>query len=89
MKTIHLQITGKVQGVFYRAAAREVARQLALSGWIKNSGDGMVEAIISGEDEQLEVFLGWSKKGPEKARVKEVKVKELPLQNFNSFEILR
>ena len=89
MRTIHLQIKGKVQGVFYRATAREVAHRLALSGWIKNAGDEMVEAIISGENEQLEAFVEWSKRGPEKARVKEVKILELDPQNFNSFEILR
>jgi acylphosphatase len=89
VRTIHLQITGKVQGVFYRAAARKVARRLALSGWIKNSGDIMVEAIISGDDEQLEAFVAWSKRGPEKARVQEVKILELEPQHFNSFEILR
>jgi acylphosphatase len=89
VRTVRLQIKGRVQGVFFRATAREVARRLALSGWVRNAGDEMVEATVSGENEQVEAFVEWSRKGPQKARVKEVNILELEPQHFNSFEILR
>ena len=72
MKTVHLEITGKVQGVFFRASAKDVAKIYKISGWIKNTKDDKVEAFITGEDADVEKFITWCKHGPEKARVKNV-----------------
>ena len=72
MPAIHLLIKGKVQGVYYRASAKEVAERLHLTGWIKNTRDGHVEALAMGDEENLQRFAAWCKRGPERADVSEV-----------------
>jgi len=72
MKTVHLLVKGKVQGVFYRASAKKIARELVLKGWIKNTDDGNVESIVSGEPEAVDKFIEWCKKGPQLASITEV-----------------
>lgn len=89
MKTVHIKITGKVQGVFFRATAREIANIHQLKGWVKNTIDKAVEIMISGNPSAIDSFLEWCKQGPERAFVDEVIVTELPLKKFDSFEILR
>jgi len=89
MKTVHLEISGKVQGVFYRASAQEAAQCYKISGWIKNTHHGKVEALITGEDEDVLKFIEWCKQGPEKARVERVLITETRLQIFEGFEIIR
>lgn len=89
MKTVHLKITGKVQGVFFRATAGEIAKRYKINGWIKNTEDDAVEAVITGEDNDVESFIAWCKKGPEKAKVNNVRVEHRELQAFNSFEVIR
>ena len=89
MATIHLLIKGNVQGVFYRAPAKKVAENLKLTGWIKNTKDGNVEAIVTGEEEKLAEFSNWCKKGPQKATVVEVITKQEKETHYNAFEIIR
>ncbi len=72
MTKIHLQIHGKVQGVFYRQSAREVAKLLNLEGWIKNNLDGTVELEAQGREEAIEQLLNWCQKGPPHARVHQI-----------------
>ena len=72
MPAVHLLIKGKVQGVFYRASAKELAVTLHLSGWVKNTPDGHVEAVASGSETALLQFIEWCKKGPPHARVENV-----------------
>ncbi|HEY1022364.1 MAG TPA: acylphosphatase [Flavisolibacter sp.] len=89
MPTHHLLIKGKVQGVFYRASAKEVADALGIGGWIKNTPEGHVEAVVSGAVYQLEDFLTWCHKGPNKAIVTGIAVEELEEESFDNFTILR
>ncbi len=89
MPTIHLLITGKVQGVFYRATAKKIANQLNIKGWIKNTRDGNVEATATGNEEQLKEFINWCKQGPDNAKVEEVIVEQKPITSFDTFEITR
>jgi acylphosphatase len=89
MPTTHLLIKGEVQGVFYRATAKKIADQLNLSGWIKNTKEGNVEVMISGDEPQLEKFLKWAKQGPDKAEVEDVIVTKKEETNFNGFTIVR
>lgn len=89
MPTIHLLIKGKVQGVFYRATAKKVADQLTVKGWIKNTQEGNVEAMLTGSDDQLQEFIKWSKIGPEKAHVTHVTVTVKEENIFDDFEIIR
>ena len=89
MPTLHLLIKGKVQGVFFRATAKEIADELGLSGWVKNTKEGYVEAVASGTQQQLDRFVAWCKQGPEKADVKNVAVTEIEEITFSSFKIIR
>lgn len=89
MKTVRLIIKGKVQGVFYRATAKDVADLLGIKGWVKNLPDDNVEITASATDEQLQKFIAWCKQGPPKARVEEVVVEELNPEEFNGFRIIR
>lgn len=87
MTTIHLIILGKVQGVFYRATAKKTAISLGLKGWVKNTPEGSVEAMVYGEDAAVELFTSWCKKGPDNAVVEEVIITEMPGITFDGFEI--
>lgn len=89
MKTVHLKITGRVQGVFFRATAKEQATTYNIQGWIKNTGEGYVEAIVTGGEKDLEEFIAWCNHGPEKARVDNVSVTPLEKQIFNEFKVIR
>ena len=68
-------VKGKVQGVFYRASAKEKAEALGLFGWVKNRADGSVEIWVEGEDRMVQEMTEWCWQGPARARVEEVEVK--------------
>ena len=90
MKTYRLHITGKVQGVWYRASAKDKALELDLKGKVWNEPDGAVGAYVQGPDEHVQAFIEWCKEGPTLARVKEVGVTEETVDIvFTSFEIAR
>ena len=89
MSTVHLLIKGKVQGVFYRATAKEVAQKLGLKGWVRNTADSHVEAIVTGEEKAVQHFTDWANEGPKNARVTEVLVTKIDVIDFSSFEIRR
>jgi acylphosphatase len=75
-RTVHLHISGLVQGVSYRASARDEALRLGLSGWVKNLPSGDVEAFASGPGKAVDDFIAWCHHGPEEARVRGVVVRE-------------
>jgi acylphosphatase len=89
MKTVRLTIKGKVQGVFYRATAKDVADELGIKGWVKNLPDNNVEITATAAEDVLQKFIGWCKLGPPKARVDEVIVEEVTLEESNGFRIIR
>jgi acylphosphatase len=89
MVTRQILIKGKVQGVFFRATAKKIAEKLALKGWVKNTNDGDVQAMVTGNENSVMQFLEWCRKGPPEAVVKEVTVTELPVVNYIGFSILR
>ncbi|MER3464510.1 MAG: acylphosphatase, partial [Chitinophagaceae bacterium] len=62
MQTVHLLIKGNVQGVFYRASAKEKADKLGVTGWIRNTEDESVEATATGEDETIGKFIACANK---------------------------
>jgi acylphosphatase len=70
----HLRITGHVQGVFYRGWAVEQARALGLRGWIRNRGDGSVEAVAFGLPEAVDQFIALCRQGSPSAQVEQVDV---------------
>jgi acylphosphatase len=74
MKTLHLIIHGRVQGVFYRDSMRREAQRLAVSGWVRNRDDGTVEAVAHGTSAAVDALVRWAHRGPEHARVERVEV---------------
>jgi acylphosphatase len=76
MKRVHVYVSGIVQGVFFRAAARRVAADLNLTGWVRNMEDGRVEAVLEGVDENVEKMLAWCRIGPRGSRVDNIATKE-------------
>jgi acylphosphatase len=74
MKTLHLIIHGRVQGVFYRDSMRHEAQRLSVSGWVRNRDDGTVEAIAHGPSAAVDALVRWAHRGPEHARVERVDV---------------
>ncbi|MCJ7479107.1 MAG: acylphosphatase [Candidatus Nanohaloarchaeota archaeon QJJ-7] len=87
MRRVHVFVSGKVQGVFFRATTREMARELRVKGWVKNLEDGRVEAVFEGEQEAVEEMVEFCYSGPEAARVEDVKVEEEELEGLEGFEI--
>ena len=72
---MHLIVTGRVQGVFYRSTAKRSAMDLKLKGYVKNMEDGSVEIKAEGPEEKLQEFLDWCWKGPENAEVKNIEIR--------------
>lgn len=76
LKRIHTYISGRVQGVFFRAETERTAKGLNLNGWVRNMEDGRVEALFEGDDANVDKMLIWCHKGPPHARVDQVTVEE-------------
>lgn len=89
MPTIHLIISGRVQGVNYRAATRDMANRLSLTGWVRNTPDGNVELTATGSDPHLQQLIAWCRRGPPLADVTAVNEERLPETSFTGFEIRR
>jgi acylphosphatase len=75
MQACHYLISGRVQGVFYRASAERRAHALGLDGWIRNLADGRVEAVARGNPEKLAAFEAWLREGSSMARVDAVQTR--------------
>lgn len=87
-KRAHVYISGRVQGVFFRASTREEARKRGVKGWVKNLPDGRVEAVFEGDEEKIEEMIDFCKKGPRAAEVKDIKVEWQEHQGeFNEFGV--
>ncbi|MDX9699492.1 MAG: acylphosphatase [Rhodocyclaceae bacterium] len=69
-----LLISGKVQGVWYRASAQREAVRLSLSGWVRNLSGGEVEALVAGPEEAIDAFLDWARQGPSGAEVLRIEI---------------
>lgn len=80
-------VSGKVQGVFYRASTQEEALRQGLAGWVRNLPDGQVEAVFEGTPEAVEDLINWCHTGPRGARVLRVKVEYEKPQGLRGFEI--
>lgn len=78
MRTVRVFVSGRVQGVGFRAFAQRQADRLAVDGWVRNLPDGRVEALASGEDEAVAEFIEALRRGPVIARVAGVDVLEVP-----------
>ena len=88
-KTLHLLIEGKVQGVFYRASAKEIADEMKITGWVKNTKEGNVQIVCQGGEAELQQFINWCKQGPRRAKVESIKITETMATSFDDFRIVR
>jgi acylphosphatase len=78
-------VSGRVQGVFYRASTREHALRLGLAGHAKNLPDGRVEVLACGSVDSLDALERWLRQGPPAARVEAVSREDLPEQDLRGF----
>ena len=86
---VHLFITGKVQGVFFRQAMKVAAKKNHVVGWVKNLKDGRVEAMIEGEDLHVSNMVEWCHAGPANARVEDIEIRNEKYKGeFTKFEVL-
>jgi acylphosphatase len=89
VRRAHVLVTGRVQGVFYRATCVERARALGLAGWVRNTIDGGVEAEFEGADDAVDALLAWCREGPPYAVVDTVEVVERPVLGEQGFRVAR
>lgn len=89
MPTFRIIVKGKVQGVFYRACAKETADENGVKGWVRNLESGEVEIMATGSKGQLASFIDWCKQGPPRAIVTHVDIAEKEEMAFDEFMILR
>ncbi|OOG59965.1 acylphosphatase [Rhodanobacter sp. C03] len=85
MPTAKFIVSGRVQGVFYRASTREQALRLGLTGYVKNLPDGGVEVLATGSPEALDALMRWLHLGPPAAKVDAVSREDLPEQELRGF----
>lgn len=88
-KRLHVRVTGRVQGVYYRASTCTEARRLGVSGWVRNTSDGAVEIEVQGAPDAVAELVAWCHKGPPAARVErvETRVVEPVPSSGNAFEV--
>ena len=84
---IHCIVSGRVQGVWFRASTREKAQELGLTGWVRNLPEGQVEVLACGSKEKLKQLHQWLHQGPRMAKVEEVSYEEQAWQEFDEFTV--
>jgi acylphosphatase len=83
----HVFVSGRVQGVSFRDATRSQAEQLGLSGWVRNTQDGQVEAVFEGDTDTVQQMIEWCKSGPSSADVEDVSVDNEQSEGLSGFEV--
>lgn len=83
--TRRLVIRGRVQGVFFRESMRQEAARLGITGWVRNTREGTVEAVVQGSGDAVEAMTRWAHRGPEDARVQSVETSTAE-GDFSAFE---
>ncbi len=78
IRRVHVFVSGRVQGVFFRAETQRQASKLGLAGWVRNREDRRVETVFEGKDEAVREMLDWCRRGPALSRVTGVEVIEEP-----------
>jgi len=87
MEARRVRLTGRVQGVFFRAWASDEAHTLGVTGWVRNQADGSVEAHIEGERDALDELVDLMREGPPGARVDDVEIGEADPEGLGGFEV--
>lgn len=87
---IRALLQGRVQGVFFRAETRDAARRHGVSGWVRNTSDGRVEAVFEGRSQDVDQVIQWCRGGPPNARVEGIRLREESYTGeFDTFSIRR
>lgn len=89
MKHINIKVTGKVQGVFFRASTKAVADQMGIKGLVRNEKDGSVYIEAEGAETFLDMFVEWCKEGPDRSVVENVELSDGELKNYRNFEVVK
>ena len=89
MVAYKIEISGKVQGVFFRAFVEKHAKQLNITGWVKNTPDGKVEILAQGEKDNINSLIQLCRKGPLLAKVDNLKTKTAKTKKYKEFKIKR
>jgi len=87
MIAVHVRVSGRVQGVFYRAFTQERSRALGVKGWVRNIPGGGVEAVLEGERKQVGELLKAMKSGPTGSIILGMEFSELESKGYEGFEI--
>ena len=82
-----IHVVGRVQGVYFRAAARSEAESLGLAGWAHNEPDRSVKILVEGDPESIAEFIAWCKHGPPDARVERIEIAEVDITGLDGFHI--
>ncbi|WP_226010164.1 acylphosphatase [Halomicrobium salinisoli] len=83
----HVFVSGKVQGVFFRATTRERAEETGVDGWVRNLDDGRVEAVFEGPEGDVEEMIEFCHEGSPQARVDDVEAEYGDLEGIDGFEV--
>ena len=85
---IHIFITGRVHGVFFRQSTRVMAIKNNVNGWVRNLDDGRVEIVAQGQEQDIDNLTNWCRTGPANSRVDEFEQKEESItEEFENFEV--
>lgn len=85
----HFWVTGRVQGVYFRASTQARAQALGLTGWVRNLADGRVEGLACGDVAALQALMDWLTLGPDTAEVSHLEVRSVEAGDFSRFDIRR
>jgi acylphosphatase len=83
----HVFVSGRVQGVYYRATTRDTARETGVDGWVRNLDDGRVEAVFEGQEAAVREMVDWCETGSRAAKVDAVDVEYEDPEGLNGFEV--
>lgn len=89
MKRKIILVSGRVQGVYFRASAKEAADRMNIHGLVRNEPDGSVYIDAEGEATNLDDFIAWCNNGPRHAEVLQVKINDAELIGYDAFRIVR
>ena len=86
---VHILVSGKVQGVFFRQALKVVAKKNNVLGWVRNLKDARVEAMLEGDNKSINSVIEWTRIGPAISRVDDTEVNNEEFKNeFSTFDVL-
>ena len=88
MISVHVRVSGRVQGVFYRAYTKAQAQELGVKGWVRNVPGGGVEAVLEGERQKVGELVSLMKAGPEGSMISGLELSELKCKGYEDFKII-